>query len=563
MSALVSFLTTAFAFVLLLTVLVFVHELGHFLAARWCGVRVLKFSIGFGKPIGFGNRRLAWTRGDTEYVVGWLPLGGYVKMLGENIDEIEDPEVRAQIQANPGESLPEKNTWQKLLIVFAGPIANLILPVVVFMGTLAVGMPRPEAVVGSIEPGSPAAEAGLQAGDRITQVAEVAVPWWGDLEDTLRGRAGREVTVAYERDGAPASTQLSVGERAGVDPFGQVVQLGWAGIDHRRRAALLGITETTVPAAVAGLRSGEVVEAVGATEVEDWSAFAAAYAAVPAGTTTAFRLRMGEGEEATHREVTVPALGSPAALGVQPANVLISTVSPDSAASEAGLQPRDLILSVDGEPVGSFSAFADSVRTSGGESLTLQIARAGELLAIDVTPRLQNFDAGMGIEEPRYLVGISAERASLVGALGVDQELRPWVALPRAVGMTVEVTQTFLQGLGKLVTGEVSRKQLAGPIGIAEIAGNAFERGWETYLSIMVLISINLGILNLLPIPILDGGQAVIFALEGILRAPLSIRTREIAQQVGFTMLMLLMGLAFWNDLTRQWTRLIDWLSGA
>jgi len=113
------------------------------------------------------------------------------------------------------------------------------------------------------------------------------------------------------------------------------------------------------------------------------------------------------------------------------------------------------------------------------------------------------------------------------------------------------------------VTGEVSRKQVAGPIGIAEIAGHAYERGWETYLSILVLISINLGILNLLPIPVLDGGQAVIFAIEGIRRAPLSIRTREIAQQIGFTFLMLLMGFAFWNDLSRQWTRLLDWLAGA
>jgi regulator of sigma E protease len=121
----------------------------------------------------------------------------------------------------------------------------------------------------------------------------------------------------------------------------------------------------------------------------------------------------------------------------------------------------------------------------------------------------------------------------------------------------------FLQGLGKIVTGEVSRKQIAGPIGIAEIAGNAFERGWETYLSIMVLISVNLGILNLLPIPILDGGQAVIFTLEAIKRGPLSLRTREIFQQIGLTVLVLLMGLAFWNDLSRNWSRLVDWLAGS
>jgi regulator of sigma E protease len=169
---------------------------------------------------------------------------------------------------------------------------------------------------------------------------------------------------------------------------------------------------------------------------------------------------------------------------------------------------------------------------------------------------------GLGIEEPRYLVGITAEVSTLTGAVGVDREPNPLVSIPRAAAMTFDVTRTFLRGLGKIMTGEVSRRQLAGPIGIAEIAGNALERGWETYLSIMVLISINLGILNLLPIPILDGGQALIFAVEGIKRGPLSLRTREIFQQIGFTVLVLLMGLAFWNDLSRHWSRLIDWISG-
>ena len=142
---------SAWAFVLLLSILVFVHELGHFLVARACGVRVLKFSIGFGNPIGFGRWRLAWRRGGTDYVIAWFPLGGFVKMLGENPDEIDDPELAAY----PGESLPEKRTWQKLAIVFAGPAANLVLPVIVFAVTLAVGMPRAVTVIGSVEPDSP------------------------------------------------------------------------------------------------------------------------------------------------------------------------------------------------------------------------------------------------------------------------------------------------------------------------------------------------------------------------------------------------------------------------
>ena len=244
------------------------------------------------------------------------------------------------------------------------------------------------------------------------------------------------------------------------------------------------------------------------------------------------------------------------------ASVLVSEVESDAPAARAGLSSGDLILSVDGEPVGSFDSFAERVRTGGGRSLDLVFARDGVLHEVALQPELVSTDVGLGIEEPRYRIGIRGALATAAGATALDRERNPFVAVPRAIGMTVDVTRTFLRGLGKLITGEVSRRQLAGPIGIAEIAGNAFQRGWETYLSIMVLISINLGILNLLPIPILDGGQAVIFAIEGIKRAPLSLRTREIFQHIGVTVLMLLMGLAFWNDISRNWSKVMDWLRG-
>ncbi len=545
------------AFVLLLSILVFVHELGHFVVARLCGVRVLKFSIGFGSPIGFGRYRLAWRRGGTDYVIAWFPLGGFVKMLGENPDEIDDPEIAVQ----PGESLPEKATWQKLAIFFAGPAANLILPVLVFAGTLAVGLPRPIAVIGSVESGSPAAVAGLRESDRITALAGEPVRWWGDLDEQVRARGGETVSVAYERGGAPATASLAISSRASFDEFGQKVEVGWVGIEHRRPAAMLGIASAGSPAHAAGLRSGDVVETVNGVRVESWSDFAVAYAASRGDVELA--LRADDESDAVRHTVAVPGLGGVAALGVLPATVLVSTVTADSAADQGGLRPGDLIVSVDGKPVGSFGSFAELVRTSDGRPLALQYARGGELHAVAIAPQLKDYDAGFGLKEPRYLVGITAEVASLPGQQGVDRERNPLIAVPRAVGMTVDVTRTFVQGLAKLVTGEVSRKQLAGPIGIAELAGHAYTLGWESYLSLLVLISINLGILNLLPIPVLDGGQALICVVEAIRRAPLSLRTREIVQQVGLTVLMLLMGLAFWNDLSRQWTRLLDWLAGA
>ncbi|MFP8879368.1 MAG: site-2 protease family protein, partial [Myxococcota bacterium] len=144
----------------------------------------------------------------------------------------------------------------------------------------------------------------------------------------------------------------------------------------------------------------------------------------------------------------------------------------------------------------------------------------------------------------------------------VERVRNPFESVPRAVALTVEITRVFLRGLGKLFTGEISSDQIAGPIGIAEIAGKALERGWLDYLHTMVLISINLGIINLLPIPILDGGQALVFLVEGVRRAPLTLRTREFVQQVGVTMLLVIMGFAFWNDISRNWSRVIDWLAG-
>ncbi|MDH3521585.1 MAG: RIP metalloprotease RseP [Myxococcales bacterium] len=551
-------MTTLFAFVFLLSVLIFVHELGHFIVAKACGVRVLKFSLGFGPPVGVGRFRLRWVRGHTEYVVAWFPIGGFVKMLGENLDETNDP----ALMAHPEETLTHKPTWQKLAIVFAGPVMNLLLPVAVFIVTLAIGVPRPMPTIGTVEPESPAARAGLRPGDVIAAIAGEPVRWWSDFEDVVRARPDQRVPVAYERAGQVRNATLEIGERSSFDEFGGALQVGWIGAEHSRLSAVVGVPAADSAAARAGLRSGDVIEAVDGVAVEDWQGVAAAYAAAEAA--AALRVRRGGAEdEAGTLEIRVPALGDLAALGLVPASVLIASVEPGSPAERAGLRPKDLILSVDGAPVGSFASFAETVRTSEGRALDLVLARDGERLRVSIAPELAPLDVtGLGIEEPRYRVGIGAEVPSLVGALRTDREPNPLVALPRAVGMTFEITHTFLRGLGKLITGQVSRRQVAGPIGIAEIAGNAFEAGWETYLSIMVLISINLGILNLLPIPILDGGQAVIFAIEGIRRSPLSLRTREIFQQVGFTVLVLLMGLAFWNDLSRQWVRLLEWLSG-
>jgi len=555
----VTALSYLFALVVMLGVLVFVHELGHFLVAKACGVRVLKFSLGFGPTIGFGRFKLAWTRGGTEYVIAWFPLGGFVKMLGESPGEEEDPEARV----HPDETLGAKPVWQKLAIVFAGPAMNLLLPVVIFVGMLYAGIPRALPVVGTVEASSPAASAGFRPDDRILKIGDEPVTWWDDVEEGLRSQPDAAVPVTIERDGVTTTLVLPVGARPGLDPFGGVQRVGWSGLGHARLPATLGVPEASGPGALAGLRSGDRVKAVDGVAVDDWHDFAHALA-TPASAPR--RLSVERGAEAAVSRLEIPlAAGAttPEALGVMPAAVLVSRVEPGSPAEKAGLQSGDLLVALDGGPVGSFASFAETVRASGGRPLHVAYARDGATTHVSIAPEMREVDTGVGVKEPRFLIGISAEAPALLGAIGEEVARNPLVSVPRAFAMTGEVTKVFLQGLGKLVTGEVSRSQIAGPIGIAEIAHSALQRGIEAYLSTLILISINLGILNLLPIPVLDGGQALLFLIEGVKRSPVSLRTREIVQQIGVTVLVTLMGFAFWNDLSRHWSSFVVWLKNS
>jgi regulator of sigma E protease len=378
----------------------------------------------------------------------------------------------------------------------------------------------------------------------------------------LTERSDGEMTLRYAREGIESTAQISIATRQRWDIFGDDLTVGWIGADHRRPRAIIGLVDRNAPAYQSGLRSGDQVTVVAGNPVEDWYEFSQAYADSGAvGEISIELVRSGEaGESAT---LSVPALGDLASLGIVRADVLIVRVTEDTPAARAGILAGDLVRSVDGDSVHSFDAFAEKVRLSEGRALQLGVIRDAEEVEVSVTPDLVPTDlTGIGIEVPRYRIGILGNNLlSVAGSTGINQILNPLVSIPRATMLTIDITRVFMKGLGKLFTGEVPANQIAGPIGIAEIAGKALERGWMDYFQTLVLISINLGILNLLPIPILDGGQAVLFIIEGIRRAPLSLRTRGFVQQVGVTMLLMIMGLAFWNDISRNWTRVIDWLT--
>ncbi|MBW2422430.1 MAG: RIP metalloprotease RseP [Deltaproteobacteria bacterium] len=553
-----------YAVIPMLGILIFVHELGHFVAAKLCGVRVLKFSLGFGSPIGIGNLRLRWVRGGTEYVVAWFPLGGYVKMLGEQMAGVQGEEEEAVEDAAPDEYLNAKPTWQKLFITFAGPAMNLLLPVVAFVIVLGVGLPQRSPVVGMVEAGSPALSVGLESGDTLLALDGVALETWDDFERTVRASGGEALELRYAREGVDASVELPVTSRKGLDEFGSAADVGWVGLGHRRLPALLGVPEADAIAAAVGLRSGDRVMRVGADgeEVEDWESLRRLYAAAGPDDVL-FGIERRRGEETENLDLRVPALGDLAALGVIPATILVHDVNPELPAAAAGLESGDLILAVEGKPVGSFASFAETVRASGGSPLAITYARDGATHTVEIEPKETTVPGPYeieGMDQKVYLIGITQLLATLPGSLYVEKILNPLVSIPKAAKMTVDETARFLRGLSRFASGELGTDQLAGPIGIAEIARKSLDLGWQHYLGTMILISINLGILNLLPIPILDGGQALIFAVEGIKRSPISRRSRELVQQMGLTLIIMLMGLAFGNDLSRHWSSFVEWL---
>lgn len=435
-------MTNLWAFLFVLGVLVFVHELGHFLLARWNGVRVLTFSLGFGPKL------LKTTRGGTEYCISAIPLGGYVKMAGETPD---DP------RSGSSDEFLSKTKWQRFQILIAGPLMNLLLAVgvmtfVIWNGATEPAFEQKAPVVGRVLPGSPAEKAGIKPGDLIVSFAGKDVATWQGLQMRVVPRANREVPIVVRRDGQ--SQQFSI-----------------------------------------------VPEAQTKYEIGD--------------------------------------------LGIAPSiHPEVAQVLPGSAAAEAGLQVKDVIVSFNGAETTGFTLqqMIEQISQRAGQPVTLGILRNGAPLELQATPRDQGGVGRLGINlSPFETVTITP---GFVQAIGMS------------VKQNWEWTAMIGEMLAGLFTAETSPKQLMGPLGIAEVAGGAASIGWAALFGTMAMVSLNLGLLNLLPIPILDGGHITILAIEGLARRDFSMHVKERMLMAGFAVLMLLMVTVIYNDLRR-----VEWLS--
>ena len=425
------------AFLFVLGIVVFVHELGHFLAARRVGVRVITFSLGFGPKL------LKFRRGDTEYAISAIPLGGYVKMAGEQPDDE---------RSGASDEFLSKSKWQRFQVLIAGPLMNVLLAIVVLAGVLYQGADIPlwqesAPVVGFVGPDSPAASAGIKEGDRIVRVNSIDVKTWDEFFMTVVTKANREIPITIEREGRQFDVQIT-------------------------------------PASVSKYEMGSI--------------------------------------------------------GVGPfRRVMVTTVTPGSPAERAGLKPRDVIAAVDGEPVDD-RRLVERLKNAGGRQVAVTVVRDGSEQTFQMTPEGEPGKAMIGIglgEESRTM------KPGFFEAIALSAQ-RNW-----------QTAGQILTTLGGLFTRETPVRQLMGPVAIGELSGTAAQMGWLALFNFMAMISLNLGLINLMPIPVLDGGHILILGLEGLARRDFSMRVKEKVLMAGFAVILMLMVTVIYNDLTR-----VEWI---
>ena len=449
-----NFLYYSAAFALVLGILIIVHEYGHYIVARWAGVKVLRFSVGFG--------RVLWSKrigpDGTEWALSVFPLGGYVKMLDEREGQVAPEESHR--------SFNRQSVWRRMAIVVAGPLANLLLAVVVYWALFWHGTEELKPILGTPVISSPAAAAGFENGERVLKVGGEVVQTWQDMRWVLLRRAVDQDVIDFEvinKRSEIAVRRLDVSSAR---------EAGW---------------------------EGDALEKLGVGF---------------------FRPK-------------IPAV--------------IGKVSEGSAAFAAGLSPGDEILLVDGKPVSTWPDVVRSVRASPGKALDFEVRRNAQRYLLVITPAVVEDN---GIEIGR--IGASVKDPGLSRSdLMITVRYEPLAALGKAIEETWDKSVFSLVMMGKMITGEMSWRNISGPVTIADYAGQSAKLGIGYYLKFLALVSISLAVLNLLPIPILDGGHLLYYVLEIIKRGPLSECSMEIGQQIGLALMLMLMACAFYNDINR------------
>ncbi len=446
-------LISLLAFLLALLILVGIHEYGHFMTARLCGVKVLRFSFGFGKVL--------WSRRDrkgTEYTVCAFPLGGYVKML----DEKEAPVPNDQLAF----AFNRQSVWKRFAVVVAGPVFNFLFAIILFWLIFMIGTKAVVPLVGAVTPNSPAAAAGVKPGDIIKTIDQRATENWRDVHLSL-----------LKHLGAAKQIELTVQQR---------------GSQTRRRL------ELKLPASPLKLSQNLLAEA-----------------------------------------------------GIRPFTPklppVIAKVVPDSPAQKGGLQAGDKVIKINALPIRDWQQLVSAIKSKPEQKHKLVVNRNGHSVSVTVQARWVEEPDGTKVP----MLGIQSQRMKWPADLLYKQQFGPLAAWVPAVKRFATFTGLTFKVIGKLLTGQLAWRNVSGPIGIAQGAGQSAQRGLNTYLGFLALVSIGLGVLNLLPIPVLDGGHLFYYVIEIVRRKPLSDAAQVMGMKIGVILLILLMGVAFYNDILR------------
>lgn len=547
-----NFVSGSFAFVVLLGLLIFVHELGHFAVARWCGVRVEVFSLGFGKKI--WHRK----RGDTTYCISAIPFGGYVKMFGD--------QPGAEVPENEKiHSFTHKKVWERMAVVLAGPFVNFFFAILIFMLMAMIGEDIPPARLGDIESNTKAYQMGFRSGDSIAEAAGKKLQTIEQLHEALTENIGKKVQFKVVRESG--ETTNIEGQIDGEENKNPMINEKWVGtvegFQFYSRGNFVGVPGNSGLYTV-GLRPGDQIVAVNQTKVKTWRGLNQELAKATPGAPLQLNIeRPAENSKQTPGKQTqnlvlnyqLPELAQPItaeALNIESAEVYLNLVVDKSPAQVAGLKSGDRIKSINGNPVLKWEDVLNAVKGfQGDEPLKMEILRGPEQLFVDVLPKMTTQPGSLGPDDKRYTIGISPYPNVVTEDTVKFSIANPFLALSRGVVRTIDSTVTMLIGLGKLVKGDISSKNIGGIISIGQAAHESFKRGFSYYLHLMAVLSINLFILNLLPIPVLDGGHFVFYTIEAIKGSPLSLRKMEMAQQVGMGLLLILMVYALYNDVTK------------
>jgi regulator of sigma E protease len=548
----VNLLLWAAAVAVLLGVLILVHELGHFLFAKFFDVKVLRFSLGFGPRI------IGFTRGETEYQLSLVPLGGYVRLLGEDPSEPIPPVDRRR-------ALAAKPLWQRYTIVVAGPVFNLLLPLLIYFVHYAGQRTLLPPTIGTVLPDLPAAKAGLVPGDKVETVDGERIRYWEELERVIADNAGKTMrfgirrgTDAEERDVTPVEI-----ERAGTLRLKE--RVGWIGVSPRFHLPEIGVLDPSSPAAQAGLKTFDFVTAVNGVPVATWTEFAKAIERVGASPLRLNYLRGGySAVPFAHIELQQPgaAVVIPVPVfdgagrrhyetGLLSAELFVYSVEPGSPADAVGIRRGDQILALDGEPLPHWDLLRERLAAAPDHVFRISwVSPGGQHHEATFRQEMrEEMDAYR--QEAQHLIFGALNRLAWKTESPVPISNRFGYALGHSVERTGQIVLAMVHGFVEIVRGRVPLSTLGGPIMIGYVAGVAAEQGFDQYLWLMALISINLGLLNFLPVPILDGGLLVFFTLELFKRRPPSPRAREIASYVGLVIVGTLMIFALRNDVVR------------